>query len=270
VTPDLLQAVFLGALQGATEFLPVSSSGHLVVVPTLLGWGPPSLTFDITAHLATALAVLVFFRGDWWRMLAGFGRGLRAGSPWSDPDGRALVLVAVATLPAGLVGVALEDYFTELFAAPRTVAVMLVVTGAILLTAERLARGVRTPGAVDLPRALAIGAAQAVAIVPGISRSGSTIATGMALGLPRAEAARFSFLMATPIIVGAALLQLAHFLAAGRGLEAIGPLLAGAVVAFAVGYASIGWLLGYVRRRSLTAFGAYAIVFGLASAWLLS
>jgi undecaprenyl-diphosphatase len=264
------RAVLLGALQGATEFLPVSSSGHLVLVPGLIGWESPSLAFDVAVHWATALAVLVYFRRDWLDMAASALRAARAGRLEGEPGARLGLLLLGATIPAGVVGVGLRDALEPLFGNPRLAALMLPVTGLILLGAEfierrRGAHGGEPSEGVDVPRALVIGAAQAVAIVPGISRSGMTIAAGMGAGLRREEAARFSFLLGTPAILGAALLEL-RSLQAGAGLQLVA---AGMLSAFLVGYGSIGWLLAYLRRRSLAPFAVYVIALGLlGTVWL--
>ncbi len=270
MNPELLRAALLGALQGATEFLPVSSSGHLVIVPALLGWPDQSLTFDVIVHLATAMAVLLYFRADWLRLLRGAWHGTRSsGAPWRDPNGRFLCLILLASVPAIVAGLALKDEFERLFAAPRIAAAMLLLTGAVLLVAELIGR--RKREAEDLtPRdALLVGLAQALAIVPGVSRSGATIAAGLGLGLNREAAARFSFLMAAPIIVGAAAVQLLDFFATGPVADELLPLAVGFVVAFLVGLAAIGGLLAWVRSRPLHVFVAWAWILGLVGLWRL-
>jgi undecaprenyl-diphosphatase len=273
-SPDLWRALVLGALQGATEFLPVSSSGHLIIVPELLGWPASTLTFDVVVHLATALAVLIYFREDWRRLGAGLRQGLRLGAPWRDPDGRQLTLVLLACIPAVVAGVALEGAFERLIAtnargAAQSAALMLVVTGGLLLVAERVAQRLRPTEEVGTPHAMAIGLAQAMALTPGLSRSGATIAAGLATGIRREEAARFSFLMATPIIVAAAAHQLVQSSLAGAAPGGGPTLVAGFGASFLVGYLSIGWLLGFVRRAPLYVFVAYTWLFGLAAWWIL-
>jgi undecaprenyl-diphosphatase len=269
VSAELLRALALGALQGATEFLPVSSSGHLVVVPALLGWPDQDLTFDVVVHLATALAVLIYFRADWLRLLRGGWRGLQAGAPWRDPDGRLLSWILLASVPAVVVGLSFKDFFEGLFAAPRAAAAMLFVTGALILVAEAMARQARDTQSLGGGRALIVGGAQALAIMPGISRSGATIAAGMFVGLDRAEAARFSFLLAAPIIVGAAGVQLLDFFGGDPSPGDLRPLAVGFLSAFGVGYLAIGGLLAWVRRAPLYVFVAWTWLLGAYALWQL-
>jgi len=304
VTIDLWQALAIGALQGATEFLPVSSDGHLVVVPALLGWPHASLSFDVAVHVATALAVVLYFWRDWRRLVAGAWRGLRRGAPWRDPDGRLLAAVLLANVPAGLAGILFKDWFEAQFGAPRLGASLLLVNAAVLLAAEWIARARRGIGAaggdvdshgaasgpdigaddraalrtvadvraVGYGRGLAMGVAQIAAILPGISRSGTTIATGLALGLGRETAARFSFLMAAPIIAAAGLVQAVDVLgdpAARAALEPAPIVVAGCAAAFVVGLAAIDALLRFVRRSSLAVFAAWCVVVGSVGLWRL-
>jgi len=283
------RAAFLGALQGATEFLPVSSSGHLVIAPELLGWAPPGLTFDVAVHAATAIAVLIYFRADWARLLSGTFAAVRSGRLTDSPEAVTLLMLAAATVPAAVAGLAIEPRLEDALLlqprqAARLAALLLPVTGLLLVASERMAafQGRSRPAAVQadgalgrragvigLRTALLIGVAQALAILPGISRSGATIAMGLALGLPRAEAARFSFLLATPVILGAAALQVAGALGGDADPSALPSMAAGAAAALVVGYASIGWLMAFVRRATLHVFAAYTVIAGLAAWYLL-
>ncbi|HEY8632047.1 MAG TPA: undecaprenyl-diphosphate phosphatase, partial [Candidatus Limnocylindrales bacterium] len=202
----LLAAVIMGIVQGLTEFLPVSSSGHLIIVPYLLGIKDPfitSLEFSVILHIGTLVALLIYFRSDWLRLVPAFFAAIRDRSLAGDPDRRLAVLIAIATVPAAIIGFLFHD-IENVVREVGLVAVMLVVGGAILWLAERV--GARRNVALDLSfaQALAIGAAQAIALVPGISRSGISISAGLFAGLRREEAARFSFLMATPITAAAA------------------------------------------------------------------
>ncbi|MBK6768418.1 MAG: undecaprenyl-diphosphate phosphatase [Ardenticatenales bacterium] len=285
MTIDIWQSLFIGALQGATEFLPVSSDGHLVVIPALLGWPHPSLTYDVTLHMATALAVLLYFRADWVRLMAGGWRGLRRGAPWRDAEGRLLCVIVAANVPAGLAGITFKDWFEAQFSVPRLAAGLLIVNAVILVVAEWVARSrsrSRTEEEANAPlddvhgvglaRGLAMGVAQIAAILPGISRSGTTIATGLALGVTREAAARFSFLMAAPIIVAAGLLQAVEVLGdpVARGaMEPAGIVAAGCAAAFVVGIGAIGFLLRFVRRSPLHVFAVWCVAVGALGLWLL-
>lgn len=259
---SLFQALLLGILQAATEFLPVSSSGHLVVVPWLLGWPAPGLAFVLVLHLGTLLAVLVYMRAEIAMVVAGWWRSVRRRSV-ALPEERLGWLIAVSAVPGAVLGFLAEDYFEALFASPRAVALLLLVTGVLLVAGERLGRRARSMDEAVLRDAVWIGLAQALAIAPGISRSGATIVGGLLRGLRRDDAARFSFLMVIPIIAGAAGLQLVRLVGggidAGEGLN----LLAGFAVAFLAGYAAIGFLLGHLRTRTLMPFALYCWGLGI-------
>jgi len=261
---SLMQALLMGLLQGATEFLPVSSSAHLVLVPWLLAWPNPGLAFDSVLHLGTLGAVLVFMRADialivgaWWRSV----RRRRC----DLPEERLGWLIIISTIPGAVLGFLAEDYVEALFASPRPVACLLLVTGLLLVVSERLGRRVRSLDEAGVGDAIWIGLAQAIAIVPGISRSGATIAGGLLRGLRREDAARFSFLIAIPIVAGAAGLQLAQLLSGGiEGSELLN-LMGGFAAALIAGYAAIGFLLDHLRRRTLLPFALYCWGFGLCS-----
>ncbi len=260
----LWEATVLGAVQGLTEFLPVSSSAHLVLLPWALGWPDPGLTFDLTVHLGTLCSLLLYFRVD----LTGLARRTVAGAPEGV---RLLTALALGTVPGAAAGYFAKDFFEALFARPDWVGVFLLGTALLLGVAERVGRRLRSMEALGPYEAVWIGVAQAVAIAPGISRSGATIAVGLLLGLTREAAARFSFLLAIPIIFGAGAHQLLGLRHAGGAPVAWGPLLVGFIVASAAGYATIGALLRYLRTRSLTPFALYCALLGLlvvAGTWL--
>ncbi|HIE39174.1 MAG TPA: undecaprenyl-diphosphatase UppP [Anaerolineales bacterium] len=260
---SLTHALLLGLLQGATEFLPISSSGHLVLVPWLLGWPEPGLAFDALVHWGTAVAVVGYFWRDWVGLLRGVGRAVRTRSR-ADPDARLAGLILLGTLPAALAGWLLEDFFEGMFARPVAAAGFLLVTAGVLTLAEGSGRA-SVPARLSWADALLIGLAQAVAILPGISRSGATIAAGMGRGLVRASAARFSFLLSTPIILGAGLLQVLDLVSAGD-LAAQAPILVvGFLTALLSGLACIHFLLRYLQRRPLYPFALYCALFGIAS-----
>ena len=260
----LAQAVIMGIVQGLTEFLPVSSSGHLIIVPYLAGWDDPfitSLAFSVMLHIGTLVALLVYFRSDWLRLIPAGLATIRDRSFDSDSDRRLAWLIAVATVPALIVGVALNDIVEQRFREVGLVALMLVVGGAILWLAER--RGSRRLLPMDLtfPKALAIGGAQALALVPGISRSGISISAGLFAGLDRESAARFSFLMATPITAAAAAYEVYKIASGDAGVVVeVGPMAAGMVAALVSGFIAIAGLLRFLRSRSTDVFIAYRIV----------
>lgn len=252
------QAIVLGVVQGLGEFLPISSSGHLIVVPWLLGWDVQSLSFDVALHVGTLAAVLWAFAGEWWRLLTGGLRGLREGRPFQTPEGKLLLSLALACVPAVVVGLLLEKWAETTFRSPALVGVTMAVMGLVLLLADRRAEGgTGTVVGISYRDALLIGAAQALALVPGVSRSGSTISMALFLRYRREDAARFSFLLATPITAAAALLKVPHLLAGGE----LNLVLPGMVAAAVVGFASIRLLLAYVRTRNYLPFVYYRLAF---------
>lgn len=260
----LIQAVVMGLVQGLTEFLPVSSSGHLIIVPFLAGWNDPfitSLSFSVMLHIGTLVALLLYFRAEWLRLVPAGLATIRDRSFESDPDRRIAWLVAIATVPALVIGFVFNDAVEERFREIGTVTLMLVIGGAILWLAER--RGSRRLLAVDLTfiKALGIGLAQALALIPGISRSGISISAGLFAGLDRESAARFSFLMATPITGAAAVYETYKLLSGEAGLVVdLGPLVAGMAASLVAGFAAIAGLLRFLRTRSTNVFVAYRVV----------
>jgi undecaprenyl-diphosphatase len=253
------RAAALGALQGLGEFLPISSSGHLIVVPWLLGWPDQSLAFDVALHLGTLAAVVYAFAGDWLRLFRGFFAGLSAGRPFDNPEGRMLGLLALASVPGAVAGLLLDDWAETVFRSPALVGVTMAVMGGVLWMADR--RAATAPDAGDdvgLRDAVLIGCAQALALVPGVSRSGATISAALFLGHRREAAARFSFLLATPITFGAAMLKVPELLTAAGDWT---PVLVGMVSAAVVGFAAIRLLLRYVRTRDYLPFVWYRFAF---------
>ncbi|MEW6489512.1 MAG: undecaprenyl-diphosphate phosphatase [Thermodesulfobacteriota bacterium] len=250
-----LESVLLGLVQGLTEFLPVSSSGHLVLAQSLIpGFEQPGVLFDALLHGGTLLAVLMYFRRDVQELLASL-------LPGGDPSRRRLALLLVAaTVPTGLIGVIFKDPLEALFHAPRSAAAMLLVTGALLWISEVLARPRMGLEGMGYGRALAVGTVQGLAIVPGISRSGSTIAVGTLLGIRGEDAARFSFLLSVPAILGALVLQLPHL----EGVEAgrLGGYAGGVAAAFASGLWAIRFLLAAIRRGRFRWFAVYCWLLG--------
>ena len=257
----VLQALIMGIVQGLTEFLPVSSSGHLVVVPYLFGWDDAflnSLAFSVMLHVGTLVALLVYFRADWLRLVPAGLAALRDRSFRGDPDRKLAWLLAATTVPAALVGLLFNDVIEDQVRQVGLVAAMLVVGGVILWIADRLGRRDRPIEGVTFPVAIAIGAAQALALIPGISRSGISISAARLAGLDRQAAARFAFLMATPITAGAGIFEARKLVTGEAGVDvALAPLVVGMVASLVAGLAAIHFMLRYLRTRSLAVFVWY-------------
>jgi len=274
---NLIQAIILGVVQGVTEFAPVSSSAHLVLVPWALGWPNPGVAFDAILHWGTLTAVLVYFWRDWLRIIKGFVRSLTVRGPWStraggrlaDSNSRLAWWIIIGTMPAMVLGFAFKDFFESLFNSPASVGALLLVTALILVLGEQAGRRVRDRvrdlDRMNLVDTLLVGLAQAAAIAPGISRSGATISTGLARGLKRDDAARFSFLLGAPIILGAGLLPLLDLIQTGGLSQELPALLVGFLAAALAGYFCIKFLLSYLRHGNLYVFAAYCAVIGAAA-----
>lgn len=256
-----IQALFLGILQGATEFLPVSSSGHLVIFPALFNWPQPSLAMDVVLHLGTLVAILIFFRRELWALFLAAWESLRARS-LADPQARLAWAIALGTIPAALIGFLLEDTVEALFAQPKVAAGFLLGTAALLVVSELLGNRLKALDALSWRDALLIGLAQTLAILPGLSRSGATIAAGLLLGYRRDDAARFSFYLAVPIVLGGGLYQVLKIARDGLGAAEAVPMALGFMAAGVTGFASIAGLLALVRRRNLWPFAAYCALLG--------
>lgn len=250
-------AALLGVVQGVTEFLPISSKTHLVVVPALLDRRPPGLGFIVLLHLGTLVALLVYFAPDLWRLLLGVVRG--------GDDRRLAVLLIVASVPAAVLGLVFEETFERLLSEPRGAAFALLATAVILVGAEwvsgtfsrRRARAMRTEATAR--DAVVIGLAQALALLPGVSRSGSTMGAGLALGLRRDAVARFAFLLAIPAIAGANIIELPEVLDEGIGA----PEVAGVVAATVSGFLAVALLLRYLKRFTYLPFAGYCAAFAV-------
>ncbi|MEO6458528.1 MAG: undecaprenyl-diphosphatase UppP [Chloroflexia bacterium] len=272
---DLFQALVLGLVQGLTEFLPISSSAHLLIVPWLFGWNNRALNsiqFEVALHMGTLLAVLVYFAQDWRRLIVAFVQSVLERRIGDDPDRRLVWYIVFATVPAFLVGVLAESQIDEVFHDPNNlrgglliIAVMMIVMGALLLLAERIGKHVIELKNITLGTALGIGVAQALALVPGVSRSGSTITTGLFLGLKRDAAARFSFLLSTPIVLGVGLKKLYDLLLGTEGIPAdqTGGFVIGFLAAMISGFLCIFFLMRYLQRRSTAPFIWYRFVVGI-------
>lgn len=266
---DLFKAVVLGLIQGLTEFLPVSSSAHLRIFPEWFGWGDPGAAFTAVIQIGTELAVLIYFRHDIWRIASTWVRSLFRPAYRGHADARMGWYVIVGSLPIVLLGIALKDVIERDFRNLWIIATALIVMGVILGVADRTAKQDRELKQVGLKHALLLGGAQALALVPGVSRSGATISMGLFLGLTREAATRFAFLLAIPAVVGAGLFELKE-IPNGENTYGWGPTLVATVVSFVVGYAAIAWLLRYVSTRSYLPFVVYRIALGLLTIGLLA
>lgn len=263
----LLQGIVLAVVQGATEFLPISSTAHLVLVPWLLGWPDPGLTYDVALHAGTLVALLVYFAPTWTALLASLVTGRRpelVALGGVEQPRRLLGLLVLATIPGALAGYALEGYAETLFRTPRLVAAALMLVALLMWFADQMPGLTKNLNQIELRDGVTVGLAQALAIVPGVSRAGITIAAGMFRGLEREASARFSFLLATPIIAGATVKKLAEISVLGlpAGVSRL-ELAVGFLVSAATGFAAIAFLLRYLQRHTLKIFVAYRVVLGI-------
>lgn len=281
-----IQAIILGLVQGASELFPVSSLGHSVLLPRLLGWDIRQndnsfLVFLIATHLATALVLIGFYRKTWWRIIQGMWRSLNARGSKADGNSDNHVaklgwLLVAGTIPAGLIGVLFQDQIRTIFVTPASAAIFLALNGLLLLGAEGLRR--RAPQAhrgdpmgrlsqLSYKKSIGVGTAQSLALIPGLSRSGSAMAGGLLSGLAHDDAAEFAFLLATPIILAAAVLKLPD-LFKPENADLIGPCLVGAVCTAITAYAAVKFLTRYFKTKSLLPFGIYCLVVGVGSSLL--
>jgi undecaprenyl-diphosphatase len=279
-----LQAVILGILQGISELFPISSLGHSILLPAVLGWTIDQnanyfLTFLVATHFATATVLFFLYWSDWVRIISGILRSIRQRSTVFDPDAKLGWLLVIGTVPAGIVGILFQKQVQELFTSPSYVASFLALNGALLYAAEFLRTKAKSGGSVLDPdqriaaevswrQSAGVGVMQVLALLPGFSRTGSTIAGALMVGLAHEDALRFSFLLATPIIAAAAALKLPA-LFASRDASAIEAALLGATCAAIAAYLSVKFLTKYFETRTLTPFAIYCLLSGLISLWLL-
>lgn len=262
------QAVILGTLQGLTEFLPVSSTAHLRIFPALFGWSDPGAAFSAVIQLGTIAAVIIFFIRDLWRILITWARSLFTPSLRADPDARIGWYILLGTLPIAVLGLLFQTQIATVVRDLRVIASTLILLGIVLWLADRSGRQRKEVSSLTLGNGLLYGFAQALALIPGVSRSGATISAGLFLGYTREAAARYSFLLSVPAILASGLFELKDIsLSDGPGLT---PTLIATAVSFIVGYASIAWLLRYVSRNSYLPFVVYRIGLGVAVFVLLA
>ena len=256
-----IQAIILGFVQGATEFLPISSTAHLVLVPWFFGWTDPGLGFDIALHLGTLVSLLVYFRSDWFDLLGG-GIDLLRGRR-ENPNSKLMLFIIVATIPALIAGALLNDFADSTLRKPPIIASALIVLALVLVVAERLGKRQIKLDQMTLGDAIAVGCAQAVAIIPGVSRSGVTITAALFRGMTREAAARFSFLLSTPIIGAAVSKAVFDGVRHGFPSVAMSSAIMGIVVSGVVGYLSIAFLMRYLATHNTYVFVAYRIALGI-------
>ncbi len=261
---NVFQALVLGIVQGLTEFLPVSSSAHLSLVPYIFGWTDPGLAFDVALHLGTLAAVLWYFRAEWIALTKAGIEILRTRQIVSEEQWRAVYIV-IATIPGAIGGLMLKNYAETVFRSPIITAVMLIVLGTLLWAADRFATQRRNMSGFRWVDALLIGLAQVAALVPGVSRSGATMTAGRALGFDRTTAATFSFLMSMPITAAAAVVKVPEALAEGITM----PIVVGILASGISGWLAISVLLKYVSTKSFGVFAVYRWVLGLVILWLI-
>jgi len=269
----IFQAIILGILQGATEFIPISSSAHLILVPWLFGWNDPiltSLAFDVALHLGTLAAVLIFFAADWMKLIRAWILSIKERKIGTDPDRRLAWFVLIGTIPGGIAGILLESKIDKLFHQPGVpiqpaaillIAVIIAVLGGLLFLAEKMAKHIKDLKDLNIKDVALIGLAQALAVFPGVSRSGSTITAGLGLGLKREDAAKFSFMLSAPIIAGAGLKSILEiFTGVSGGIITQNELVlfgVGVLMAALSGYVCIRFLLKYLQSHTVDIFVFY-------------
>jgi undecaprenyl-diphosphatase len=267
---DTIESIILGIVQGITEFLPISSSAHIIIVPWFFGWGEPGLTFNVAVHMGTLLAVLLYFRADIMAMAMALPKGIAAGTPLADPMSRMALIILAGSIPAGVIGFTFGDQIENVFhdggnasVAMAIIAGMLIVVGLLMLMVERRLPQHREFERIGWRDGIIIGLAQAVSLIPGTSRSGSTITAGMILGLRKEVAARFSFLLGIPAVAGAGMLEASRLAERGLAADERLPFIVGAITSLVVGYASIAFLLKFLRTNSVLVFTVYRCGLGL-------
>lgn len=266
---DLLKAIVLGTIQGLTEFLPISSSAHLRIFPDLFGWGDPGAAFTAVIQIGTELAVLIYFRHDIWRIGRAWLLSLFKPEWRGQFDARMGWFIIIGSLPIVVMGVLLKDVIEQDFRNLWIIGTTLIVMGIVLGLADRFSSDDREIKQITLKDAILMGAAQALALIPGVSRSGATISMGRVLGFQREAATRYAFLLAIPAVVGAGLFELKE-IPGGANAYGWGPTLVATVVSFLVGYAAIAWLLRYVSTKSYLPFVIYRVLLGTATLMLVA
>ena len=261
----ILQAIILGIIQGLTEFIPVSSSGHLVLAAHFLGWEftkSHAFIFDVLVQWGTLFAVFAYFRQDLFNIASSFTGSLFSGKPFATLDARMGWFLIVATIPAVIIGLLFKDYIEAAFSSAKITGYFLLITAALLILAEAVGKRNRSFEQISWKNAWWIGCSQILSLLPGVSRSGATIAGGMTNNLDRSSAARFSFLMSVPVMIGAGVLAISDLFALTSAGQLLIPLLAGFLTATVSGYFAIKWLINYLSKHSLYVFAFYCSLIG--------
>ena len=261
---SLIEAIVLGILQGLTEFLPISSSAHQLIVPAMLGWDDPGAAFTAVTQLGTEAAVLIYFRNDIWSIATVWLRSLYRPVLRSTAHARMGWYLIVATIPIGILGLTFENQIENGARDLYLVGTVLIVFGLVLGYADHVGKHERELGQISTRDGILIGLAQSLALIPGVSRSGATMSAGLLLGLERAAAARFSFLLAVPAVVLSGLFQLTGVISGEEGNgDPLGYILVATLISFFVGYAAIAWLLRYLTTHSVGLFVGYRVALGV-------
>jgi undecaprenyl-diphosphatase len=265
---SIFQAVIYGIVQGLTEFLPISSTAHLILLPWALGWPDPGLSFDVALHLGTLIALLVYFWQDWIGLirsaLGSFAFGPSIRGPVPDGNPKLAMMIVGATIPGAIAGALFEHKVEDALRAPQIIAMMLIALALVLAVAEIIGRRKKSMDEISWGDAISVGVAQALAIIPGVSRSGVTITAGLFRSMKRDTAARFSFYLSTPLIAGAVAKRMLDMLKAGATVEQLIPFIVGIIVSGIVGYLAIAFMLRYLQTRTTYLFVYYRIALGIA------
>jgi len=259
---SIFQAIIFGAVQGLTEFLPISSTAHLILLPWAFGWPDPGLSFDVALHLGTLVALLIYFRADWIALISS-ALGILRGRTQA-PDARMAMQIVVATIPGAIAGALFEHQIEDALRAPQVIALMLIALALVLVVAEVVGRRKKSLDEVSWGDAIIVGVAQAFAIIPGVSRSGVTITAGLFRSMKRDTAARFSFYLSTPIIGGAVAKKMLDIVKEGATIDQLTPFVVGIVVSGIVGYMAIAFMMRYLQTRTTYLFVYYRIALGIA------
>jgi len=259
---SIFQAIIFGAVQGLTEFLPISSTAHLILLPWALGWPDPGLSFDVALHLGTLVALLIYFRADWIALI-GSALGIIRGRTQA-PDARMVMYIIAATIPGAIAGALFEHKVEDALRAPQVIALMLIALALVLVVAEVVGHRKKSLDEISWGDAIIVGAAQALAIIPGVSRSGVTITAALFRGMKRDTAARFSFYLSTPIIGGAVAKKMLDIAKEGATIDQLTPFIIGIIVSGIVGYMAIAFMMRYLQTRTTYLFVYYRIALGIA------